>query len=157
MGADLSKVSVLARREIEARILGPLVGAFCKEFGEERTMQILREVIHSLARQAGVQLADLMGGNTIGHFAKGLELWTKEDALEIEVINQSESEFSFRVLRCRYADIYKELDIVELGKVISCDRDYCLIEGFNPKIELIRSQTIMDGSSSCEFLYRLKD
>lgn len=157
MAADLSKVSVLARREIEARIVTPLVKAFTEEFGEGRVLEVLREVIHGVARQAGVELASLLGGNSMGHFARGLELWTKEDALKIAVNHQSESEFSFRVLRCRYADMYKELGIVELGKVLSCDRDYCLIEGFNPDIELIRHQTIMEGAPTCDFLYRLRD
>lgn len=157
MAADLSKVSVLARREIEARIVAPLVKAFAEEFGEKRALEVLQKVIDNVARQAGVELAHLLGGNSIGDFARGLELWTKKDALKIEVIHQSESEFSFRVLRCRYADMYKELDIVELGKVLSCDRDYCLIEGFNPEVELIRPQTIMEGSPTCEFLYRLRE
>ncbi|MEL6768629.1 MAG: L-2-amino-thiazoline-4-carboxylic acid hydrolase [Pseudomonadota bacterium] len=38
-----------------------------------------------------------------------------------------------------------------------CRRDYAMIEGFNPDIELTRTQTLMSGASCCDFRYRLAD
>jgi len=114
-GADLSQVSILARREIEARILMPVLNAFIKEYGKEQTVKLVDPVIQELARDGGVQLAKALGGNTIGHFAKGLSLWTREDALRLDVKEQTETKFAFNVTRCRYAEMYKNWESRTMG------------------------------------------
>lgn len=155
-GADLSQVSILARREIEARILMPVLNAFIKEYGKEQTVKLVDPVIQELAREGGVQLAKALGGNTIAHFAKGLSLWTREDALRMDVKEQRETKFAFNVTRCRYAEMYKELGVQDYGALLSCGRDAALIVGFNPKIKFTRTQTIMSGAPHCDFRYDLE-
>ena len=52
------------------------------------------------------------------------------------------------------ADLFVEpASEADLGAVLSCNRDYSLIEGFNPEIELVRTQTIMQGAPCCTFRY----
>ena len=155
MAADLTKVSILARREIEARILTPLIKAFMKEVGKERTLKILEPIIRSLAKEAGTQLVQLLGGNTLEHFARGRSFWTREDALQMDILEQSQTRYAFNVTRCRYAEMYQELGIPELGVLLSCNRDFALMESFNPKIMLTRTQTIMEGARFCDFRYEL--
>lgn len=157
MAADLSKISILARREIEARILGPVIAAFIKEVGKERALKTLEPIIQSLARESGRQLAKWMGGNSLEAFVRGMDLWTREDALHLEIIDQSPKRFAFNVTRCRYADMYKELGMLEFGKVLSCNRDAALIEGMNPEIRFTRTQTIMEGAPFCDFRYETKE
>jgi hypothetical protein len=157
MAADLSKISILARREIEARILSPVIAAFIQEVGKERALQIFEPIIQSLARESGRQLAKWMDGNSLEAFARGMDLWTREDALQLEIIEQNPKRFAFNVTRCRYADMYKELGILEFGKILSCNRDAALIEGMNPKIRFTRTQTIMEGAPFCDFRYETKD
>ena len=118
-------------------------------------MKIISPIIESLAREAGVQLARIMGGNSLAHFAKSLSFWTREDALQIEVLEESEKKFYFDVRRCRYAEMYKELGILEYGKMLSCNRDSALIQGFNPKVKFTRTKTIMEGADHCDFRYEL--
>ncbi|HSR12384.1 MAG TPA: L-2-amino-thiazoline-4-carboxylic acid hydrolase [Thermodesulfobacteriota bacterium] len=154
-GADLSQVSILARREIEARILMPVLNAFIKQYGKEQTVKIVEPVIQELAREGGVQLAKALGGNTIGHFAKGLSMWTREDALRLEVKEETDTKYAFNVTRCRYAEMYKELGVQDFGALLSCGRDAALIVGFNPKIKFTRTQTIMSGAPYCDFRYEL--
>ena len=57
MGADLSKIGILLRREIEARMVGPLFQAFAKELGKEKTLAIVKETIIKLARESGEDLS----------------------------------------------------------------------------------------------------
>ena len=80
-----------------------------------------------------------------------------DDALEIEVLAQDAEQFSFNVKRCRYAEMYRALGIPELGAVLSCNRDYSLIEGFNEEVELTRTQTLMEGADYCDFRYRINE
>ena len=149
----LNEIGVLKRREIEARILAPLLDALSKEFGKERVLEIARDVIIHVAKEQGAQLANTEGGNTLDHFAESLENWKKDAAIEIEVQEQTDTQYSFNVTRCRYAELYHSLGIPELGAVLSCNRDYSLIEGFNRQIKLTRTQTIMQGAAFCDFRY----
>jgi hypothetical protein len=103
-----------------------------------------------------MQLTQALGGNTIAHFAKGLSLWTREDALRMDFLEQSDKKFAFNVTRCRYAEMYKELGVLEYGSLLSCGRDAALIVGFNPKIKFTRTQTIMAGAPYCDFRYDLE-
>jgi hypothetical protein len=54
----LNEIGVLKRREIEARILAPLVNAFAAEFGRERVVEIAERVIVQIARDQGRALAN---------------------------------------------------------------------------------------------------
>jgi hypothetical protein len=152
----LNEVGVLKRREIEARILAPLIGALAAEFGRERVLEIARGVIVQIAREQGRSLAEQMGGNSLAHFVKSKENWVKGDALSMEVRQVSDAAYDFDVTRCRYAEMYRLLGIPELGAVLSCGRDFALGEGFNPNLTLTRTQTIMEGAPCCDFRYRLE-
>jgi hypothetical protein len=77
--------------------------------------------------------------------------------MQMEVLEQSATRFSFNVRRCRYAEMYQLLGIPELGSLLSCSRDFALIEGFNPHIRLARSQTIMGGAAVCDFRFWLEE
>jgi hypothetical protein len=152
----LNEIGVLKRREIEARILAPLITAFAAEFGRERVIEIAKRVIVEVARQQGKALADQMGGNTLAHFAGSKDAWVKGGALETQVLQVTDTAYDFNVTRCRYADMYRGLGIPELGSVLSCGRDFALGEGFNQHLKLTRTQTIMEGAPFCDFRYRVE-
>ena len=152
----LNATGVLTRREIEARIVAPLLDALGEEFGRERVLEVARDVIVNIARKQGAQLAESMGGQTLDHFAASMEAWKKGDAIEMEVLSKTEGDFAFNITRCCYAEMYTDLGIPELGVLLSCNRDFALIEGFNADIKLTRSQTIMEGETHCDFRYKLK-
>ena len=95
-----------------------------------------------------------MGGDSLGHLADSMQAWTRNDALEINLLEQSDDVFDYDVTRCRYAELYHALGVPELGFILSCNRDGALIEGFNPEIELTRTTTIMQGAPRCDFRYR---
>lgn len=149
-----ARIGVLTRREVEARLLAPLVEALSAEFGRERVVAVLRDAIIDIAKQQGAQLAQSMGGASLVEFADSLQYWTQDNALEIDVLAQDGEHFAFNVTRCRYAELYRSLGIPELGAVLSCNRDWALIQGFNDDIKLERTQTIMEGAAYCDFRYQ---
>ena len=151
-----TKIGVLTRREVEARILAPIIDALGNRFGHEQVLDVVRESIVQIATDQGAELAEHMGGNSLQHFVDSLRYWTEDNALEIEVIEQTEEIFFFNVTRCLYADLYKRLGVAEHGTIFSCARDFALINGFNKKITLKRTQTIMEGAAYCDFRYASK-
>ena len=154
---QLNRVGVLTRREIEARMVGPLVEALGEEFGLEQVLEVVRRTIIQIASEQGEELAKTMGGCSLAHLTASLEAWKQNGALEIEVLEQTDESFSFNVTRCRYAEMYRELGMPEMGALLSCNRDGALIEGFNPRATLTRTQTIMGGAEYCDFRYVLTD
>jgi len=149
----LNEIGVLKRREIEARIIGPFVDALASEFERERVLAILSETIINVARQQGAERAAAVGDNSLLAFSQSAGDWRKGNALEIDVLEQNEEQYDFDVTRCRYAEMYRALGRADLGAVLSCNRDYSLVEGFNPEIKLERKQTIMQGAPCCTFRY----
>jgi hypothetical protein len=156
MGADLSKIGILTRREIEARIAGPLIKAFMRETGETRGLQIVEEVIVSLAKESGELLREFVGGNGLEDFAKGMSLWSQDDAVTFDIGEMTGEKITMNVTRCRYAEMYRELGIADLGFTLSCARDFAMVEGFNPEIRLERTQTLMEGADHCDFRFSRK-
>jgi len=152
----MNAVGLLNRREIEARILAPLLTTLAAEFDRERVWEITRKVIKKVALQQGAQLANSVEKNDLEHFAEIQETWKKDNAILTEVLELSKKKFSFNVFRCRYAEMYQHLGVPELGKMLSCDRDFALIEGYNPKIRLTRTQTIMEGADICDFCFEVQ-
>ncbi|MCP4725325.1 MAG: L-2-amino-thiazoline-4-carboxylic acid hydrolase [bacterium] len=153
MGTDLNEISILTRREIEARIAGPIIIRFIEAFGKEKTMKIVSELIEDLAKQSGEELKEFTGGNSMEHYLKGMELWSKDDAYELQIIEKTETNLSINITRCKYAEMYEEIGLKELGLSLSCGRDFALMEGFNPEVKMTRTQTIMEGAEHCDFRY----
>ena len=59
---ELNAIGVLKRREIEARILAPVVEALGHEFGRKRVLQIVHETIVGIAWDQGRQLVQISAG-----------------------------------------------------------------------------------------------
>jgi hypothetical protein len=151
-----SRLDLLTRREVEARLLAPVLAAFTKEFGEARVRAVLADAVADLAREHGAALAARLGGNGMAELARSTSDWTAGGALEIELVEQSPEVYAFNATRCRYAEMYEALGLRELGATLSCARDAALLAGFNPEMTLTRTQTIMEGAPHCDFVYRWK-
>jgi len=151
---ELNEIGVLKRREIEARILSPILEALGNEFGRMEVMEITRKTIVEIARQQGKELAEQLGRNDLESYGASIEPWRRSGALQLRILDQNDSYLNFDVTKCKYADLYRSLGIPELGGLLSCSRDAAFIEGFNAGIILERTQTIMQGSALCDFRFR---
>lgn len=148
-----ARIGVLTRREVEARILEPIIDDLGKAFGRDEVLALVQTTIIKIAREQGAALSLQMGGNSLKEFLDSLAFWTQDGALEIDVIENSDEILSFNVTRCRYAELYESLGLRAMGTVFSCSRDFALIDGFNPDVSLQRTQTIMEGAPYCDFRY----
>lgn len=167
MVSNLSQISLLTRREIEARIAGPLIRAFTEEFGEERVIPLAEKAILALAKEGGSRLASLLGGNSLEDFARGYifrdarsgggsKFYSAGDDIEFQLLERSPKKLSLNVTYCRFAQMYRELGISELGYIFSCGRDFAMLEGFNSNIRFTRTKTLMEGGDCCDFRLSLE-
>lgn len=154
---EINDVPILVRREIEARMAGPLIEAFIAEFGREKTVAIASEVILKLAEESGQQLAERCGGNSLDHLSKGTGQWSAGGALKRDILEKTDSAYNYNIVTCKYANMYKELGLEELGFIFSCGRDGKMFGGFNRNIKFERTQTIMQGAEYCDFRLSLDE
>jgi len=70
---------------------------------------------------------------------------------------EEDQKVHYNVTRCKYAEMYRDMDLAEIGHILSCGRDGTFCTGYNPKIKLERTQTIMQGASHCDFRYQMDE
>jgi hypothetical protein len=148
------KITHLQRREAQAPIVSSLISAFADKIGYDEAVDIAKEVIREDAILSGKTLAEEYSGNTIVELSKIVkEVWAKDDALEIKIIKETDKELFFDITSCGYVGIYEKLGVRKLGCILSCIRDFYFLEGFNPRITLKRTKTLMEGDDCCNFRY----
>jgi hypothetical protein len=151
-------IGILQQRRIEAAFAKGIYEEMAAELGEERAKAILSRAVVKLAKQAAAAMAaEAPAGPSLDHFIALQERWTRDDALTIEVVERSQTTYGFNVTRCRYAEMYKELGLAGLGAVLSCNRDGAFCEGYDPKLKMTRTRTIMGGAGHCDFRYRVEE
>ncbi|HCV28228.1 MAG TPA: hypothetical protein DGB32_07860 [Dehalococcoidia bacterium] len=148
---------MLVRRRIEAMVLGPMIRAFQNEFGVEQANKVAQEVIEKVALGQGAAMAERAGANDLTTYLANKGAWAANNALEIEVLELDENRYDYNVTRCRYAEMYRELGMQDLGFIFSCGRDFNFPAGFNKNMKLTRTQTIMQGNAICNFRYAMQD
>jgi hypothetical protein len=152
----MPEIPVLTKRKLQAQVIGPIYAEMVAQIGEEKASSILDAAIRKAAIAEGREFARKApgGGTSMQDFIKLYELWTADGALEVTVLEASDTVFNFDVTRCKYAETYKEMGLGKVGHLMSCNRDGTFCEGYDPKIKLDRKQTIMGGASCCTFRYR---
>jgi L-2-amino-thiazoline-4-carboxylic acid hydrolase len=149
------ELGILARRKIEAAVIAPIYEEMRATLGEAKARDILGRAIRRAAIEAGAEMAKRApGGADLESFKAIQHLWTKDDALTIEVLADGPGVFDFNVKRCRYAETYRAMGLGAIGDLLSCGRDGAFCEGYAPGVTLTRTQTIMGGASHCDFRYR---
>ena len=147
-------LSMLEKRKIEAEILKEVYETLKASHGVEVAKKTVAESVRrSAIEQARQFAAAAPGGTSLKAFQDVMPLWTKGGALEIEVKEQSAESFTFNVVRCRYAETYKAMGLGEIGHLLSCQRDGTFCEGYDTRLKLKRTQTIMQGATHCDFDY----
>ena len=153
----MEPLPILQQRRIEANIMKHVYENLRERFGVEQARDIIRETVSKAAIEQGVSFAEQLDGDpNLKDFFDILPLWTKDGALEIDVLEASAVTLDFNVKRCRYAEMYREMGVGEIGDLLSCQRDGDFCIGYNADIEFRRTQTIMGGASHCDFRYRLQ-
>jgi hypothetical protein len=150
-----SPLPIIERRRIEAELLREVYETIAERYGKEEAKQLISESVRRSSIALAAQFAaQAEGGTSLQSFIDIQSNWTAENALEIEPVYRDDNRFDFNVTRCRYAEMYKAMGLGEIGGLLSCNRDGSFCEGYDPKLKMTRTQTIMEGASHCDFRYR---
>jgi hypothetical protein len=151
-------IPMLEQRRIEAKILKHVYDTLKQSHGVEVAQKTIAEAVRASSIEQAKEFAAKVGGKTsIQTFVDRQSLWKVGGAMEMEVKEQTETSYVFNVTRCRYAEMYRDMGLGEIGHLLSCQRDATFCEGYDKRMRLKRTQTIMQGASHCDFRYTLVD
>jgi hypothetical protein len=153
--SDARRLNYLESSRIRVEALIPIIRAMERELGIPRAHELVRETLDherrkSVPEEARGRIPERMPFNRAGleaTFAAG-------DALEYEILREDEDAFDMNVTGCQYKALMEEFDALDLGGLLFCDNDFPTAEALG--LELVRTQTCMQGASHCDFRYRLR-
>jgi hypothetical protein len=151
------EINRIEKRAIEALAVAPFIRAVSQRIGRNEALAILGEVNQKEAFQRGRSLAEKVDQNGIEALVDEVAGWGRGGVWEMDVLEQTAKTYFFNVTRCPYYDKYRELELDEFGVYFSCCRDEPFARGFNSRLRLVRTKTIMEGADHCDFRYYLKD
>ncbi len=146
----------IEKRAIEALAIVPVIRAVFKRIGKDEALLILKEVNQQEAFQRGQSMMKSEGQDEIEGLINEVASWGEGGIWEMDVLEQTSTTYFFNVHRCPYYEKYRELGLDEFGVELSCCRDEPFAQGFNPRLKLVRSKTIMEGADYCDFRYFLQ-
>jgi hypothetical protein len=153
---NMTEIPTLTKRKLQAQVIGAIYAEMLAQIGEEKAVAILDAAIRKAAIAEGKEFAEREpgGATSMASFIKLYELWTADDALEMKLVHADDERFDFDIVRCRYAETYREMGLGKIGHLLSCNRDGTFCQGYDRNITLERKQTIMEGAPCCTFRYR---
>ena len=52
------------------------------------------------------------------------------------MLEKSDTRYRFNVTRCKYAEMYRDMGLGEIGHLLSCQRDGTFCEGYDKRLKL---------------------
>jgi hypothetical protein len=152
--SDTQTMAMLEKRRIEAAMLKHVYDTLKASHGVEAAKRTIAEAVRKSAMEQAGEMARAVGGKTsLRTFIDRQEAWLRGGALERDVIEESDTRYRFNVTRCKYAEMYRDMGLSDIGHLLSCQRDGTFCEGYDTRIKLKRTHTIMQGASHCDFDY----
>ena len=147
---------MIERRRIEAAILKHVYDTLKASQGVQMAQATIADAVRASSIEQARELAAAVGGQTtMQTFVDRQTAWRASGALETVVTEQTDTSYVYKVTRCRYAEMYRDMGLGEIGHLLSCQRDGTFCEGYDKRLRLTRTQTIMQGASHCDFDYKL--
>lgn len=129
----------------------PVAKKMMEKMGRDAYLELLSasssEAVTDLAKATAARLAN----NDLAAFAGSMKNPDPlfEHALTYEVVEDSGTAFEVEIRECLWAKTFRDADAAEIGYATICHPDYAFAEGFNPKLRMIRSKTLMQGDECC--------
>ena len=146
----------LDRVKIQAEIMVPLFRRLKAELGEERACALVRGAVQDFASEFGKAIAERNAGTPLAKLKAAVPAFTAGNALDVEALENSDTDLRFNVRGCRYADYFQSIGEPLLGAMLTCEIDPPMTAAIGGTLKLERSQTILKGGSHCDFHWSME-
>jgi hypothetical protein len=129
----------------------PVLQGLAKELGEDQFLEALERVAFESALQTGQDRARQLPRNDFAAFTGSGEERShfSQHALTLEIVEDTPQVFAVKVTECLWAKTFREMGAADIGYLLVCHTDYADCQGFNPRITMTRSKTLMQGDDCC--------
>ena len=130
----------------------PLMGKLQDDIGKEKFIEMLKTASIEAAQQNAQNLAKSLPKNDF----KAFTAWSRDldrfwqHALTFSIVEDTDKAFEIKVTECLWAKTFRGMKAGDIGYAAICHGDYGYAEGFNPKIKMIRTKTLMQGHDCCD-------
>jgi hypothetical protein len=125
-----------------------------QELGEEKFLEILKKQTEQRMLKYGQEQAKKMKDNSFQAYVKQFkDPKTYKFSLKKEVVEDTDKVCELKVTECIWATTFLNNKAGKIGFARVCYGDYFWPKGFNPKIKMVRSKTLMQGHDCCNHRY----
>ncbi len=134
----------------------PLVQVMKRTLGAEKTIGLLKDYSSEAAARQAPVAAKRTGGNDMPALKRLFAdpaigaIWTPE------VVQNTDTVYELRVSECLWATTFRQANAGEEGYAAVCNGDYAFAKALNPRLELTRDKTLMQGHECCNHRYTWK-
>jgi len=118
-------------------------------------IEMLKAVTYERAIEDGKEAAKRSPKNDFAAFtSRNKKLYSGpfyNHVLTYKIVEDTEKVFEKKITECLWAKTFREANASDIGYANHCHGDYGFVEGFNPKIRLTRTKTLMQGDDCCHF------
>jgi len=134
----------------------PMLKGLAAQIGREKFVQMIQDVMGRLAEQGMARSP--IPKRDFATFAANLRNVPPmmQHALQYQVLEDGPQALEYRVTGCLWAKSFLGQDAGDIGYAMVCSPDLAVARGFNPKLKLTRTQTLMQGGDSCHFRYTME-
>ena len=150
-------VAPLCQRAIEIDVAEAFVGALRERSGDDEANAVLASAVERLAGAAAASWRERLPAPTLADLWDVWGVLGGDGRLDLHLDELTEHVLRFHVDHCAYADLYRSRGQEEIGIAFSCRRDAPFARALIPGVRVEQSETILEGSTRCEFAYMLED
>lgn len=128
------------------------------QIGQDRFIEMLEKSTDKIYK-TDIDINKDYSMNTLKAFAKKIITASEnmKDRLTFQVVRQDENLFEIKYTECLWAKTFREANAADIGYTGICYGDYGITKSFNPKLQLDREKTLMQGHDCCHFKWSMKD
>lgn len=133
----------------------PFLQNLAAQVGESKFIEMLKKASDEIGMRAGQEMAKSLPANDLATFMA----WAKkpdrfwQHVLTFEIVEDTPKAVEVKVSECLWAKTFREAKASDIGYASICYGDYASAQGFNPKLKMIRTKTLMQGDDRCNHRY----
>jgi hypothetical protein len=135
----------------------PTMKALAEDVGKDKLLEMLKSACSRTAAREVAQQASKSPKRDLAAFAEPLvhpkELY--KHALTYQIVEHTEKALEIKVTECLWAKTFREQDAADIGYVAICHPDFATAPAFNPKMNMVRTKTLMQGHDCCNHRWEM--
>ncbi len=143
-------------QRIQLMIPMDLAKYLTRNLGRDKGLELLKAYATETSTRDAREVAEQMKGNDFAALKKLFSPQEYQNRLVMEVTESTDRVHQLKVTECLWARTCLDAKAGEEGYAMICHGDYAFARAFNPKIEMVRDKTLMQGDAYCNHRYQLK-